>query len=282
MAKTSKSRTRQGLARAQAAAAKGRFVRIASIPLLFIGGWAGYGIQQAANLAVPMTMLKFSSQFEEDADFLGVQYMYKAGYDPVSIVQFFERLKAKEKKKKKLIAKAFSSHPMTRNRIKRVQGTINELLPEQPEYAVSSSDFDDVKERLAGFKARRKPEENDPNRPTLKRSTNDAPIPSEEIDADEDERPRTEAADLLACTSNADERGSGTSIGRVSPAIRPTGREVIVYRADTHAAVSASAAPKRSSAMSISDSLMIRGGENAIVSPSALSTTPRSRAFCMQ
>ena len=72
-------------------ATRSQLIQYASIPLLFIGGWAGYGIQQAANFAVPMTMLKFSRQFEKDADFLGVQYMYKAGFDPASMVQFFER-----------------------------------------------------------------------------------------------------------------------------------------------------------------------------------------------
>ena len=172
-------------------ATRGQLIQYASIPLLFIGGWAGYGIQQAANFAVPMTMLKFSREFEKDADFLGVQYMYKTGYDPASMVQFFERLKAKQKKNKNAIAKAFSSHPLTEARIKAVQKTIDELLPEQPEYAVTSSEFADVKDRLARLNARRKPTQQDPNRPTLKRRTNDEPILPGEVDDDEeaDERP---------------------------------------------------------------------------------------------
>ena len=81
-------------------ATRAQLAQFASIPLLFIGGWAGYGIQQAANFAIPMTMLKFSRSFEKDADFLGVQYLYKAGYDPTAMVQFFERLKAMQKKNK--------------------------------------------------------------------------------------------------------------------------------------------------------------------------------------
>ena len=172
-------------------ATRAQLVQFATIPLLFVGGWAGYGIQQAANFAIPMTMLKFSREFEEDADFLGVQYMYKAGYDPASMVQFFERLKAKEKKKKNFVARAFSSHPMTKSRIKKVQKTIDELLPEQSEYAVTSSEFDDVKQRLAQLNARRKPQEQDPNRPTLKRNTDSEPILPGEMDSeDEDERPK--------------------------------------------------------------------------------------------
>ena len=169
-------------------ATRAQLAQYATIPLLFIGGWAGYGIQQAANFAIPMTMLKFSRSFEKDADFFGVQYMYKAGYDPTAMVQFFERLKAMQKKNKNAVAKAFSSHPLTKDRIKAVQKTINELLPERPEYAVSSSEFDDVKARLAMLSARRRPAKEDPNRPTLRRtSTTEPVIPSEIDEADEDE-----------------------------------------------------------------------------------------------
>ena len=172
-------------------ATRSQLVQFATIPLLFVGGWAGYGIQQAANFAIPMTMLKFSREFEEDADFLGVQYMYKAGYDPASMVQFFERLKAMEKKKKNFVARAFSSHPMTKSRIRKVQKAIDEILPERPEYAVTSSEFDDVKARLAQLNARRRPVQEDPDRPTLKRNPNTEPILPGEQDADtEDERPR--------------------------------------------------------------------------------------------
>ncbi len=172
-------------------ATRAQLIQFASIPLLFIGGWAGYGIQQAANFAIPMTMLKFSRNFEKDADFLGVQYMYKAGYDPASMVQFFERLKAAQKKNKNAVAQAFSTHPLTKNRIKLVQKTIDELLPDQPEYAVTSSEFQAVKERLARQRARRKPAQGDPNRPTLKRNTETEPIlpGDDEGDAAEDERP---------------------------------------------------------------------------------------------
>ena len=177
-------------------ATRAQLIQYASIPLLFIGGWAGYGIQQAANFAIPMTMLKFSREFEHQADFLGVQYLYKAGYDPTAMVQFFERLKAKQKQNKNAIAKAFSSHPMTKSRIKAAQKTIDQLLPEQPEYAVSSSEFDDIKERLAKLHARRKPAEREPNRPTLRRKSSDEPILPSDIesapveDDEQDERPK--------------------------------------------------------------------------------------------
>ncbi len=169
-------------------ATRGQLAQYASIPLLFIGGWAGYGIQQAANFAIPMTMLKFSREFEEQADFLGVQYMYKAGYDPASMVQFFERLKALQKKNRNFLARAFSSHPMTQSRIKAVQKVIDRILPERPEYAVSTSEFDAVRARVRALNARTGETVRDPDRPTLKRTTNDEPILPGETDAEADER----------------------------------------------------------------------------------------------
>ncbi len=174
------------------AASRAQLVQYASIPLIFIGGWAGYGIQQAANFAIPMTMLKFSRNFEREADLLGVQYLYKSGYDPTAMVQFFERLKAMQKKKKNAVARAFSSHPLTASRIKAVQKAIDELLPDQPAYAVTTREFEDVKERLARLNRRQQAPALDPDRPTLKRKSSSEPIlPGDADEADtEDERPR--------------------------------------------------------------------------------------------
>ena len=162
-------------------ASRGQVANWASIPLIFLGGWAGYGVRQAANLAVPMTFLKFSRGFEKEADFLGVQYLYKTGYDPVSMVQFFERLKATQKKKKGALAAAFSTHPLTEKRIKIVQTSIDELLPEQAQYAVTNSEFQAVKLQLAKLKNRRAKPSDDPNRPRLRRSA-----PSDTIEVTED------------------------------------------------------------------------------------------------
>ncbi len=88
---------------------KGQIVNIASIPLIFMGGWAGYGVRQAASILVPMGFLKFSRNFEREADLLGLQYLYKAGYDPTAFVDFFEKLEAAEKRKPGTMAKVFSS-----------------------------------------------------------------------------------------------------------------------------------------------------------------------------
>ena len=119
-----------------------------TLPLVFVGGPAGYGVQQALSVAGPLTFLKFKRNAEREADFLGLQYTYHAGYDPVALVDFLERLKEKDKEGR--LAKIFSSHPMTKDRIKRAQKGIAEVLPPQEEYVVSTSQFDGLKAYLFG------------------------------------------------------------------------------------------------------------------------------------
>ena len=102
---------------------RGNIVNLASIPLIFIpGGWGVYEASQAAlSIGVPLTFMKFSRSFEAEADFLGMEYMYKAGYDPQSFISFFEKIEAQEKKKPGTLAKAFASHPMTPDRVAAAQ-----------------------------------------------------------------------------------------------------------------------------------------------------------------
>ena len=177
-------------------ATKGQITNLASIPLIFLGGWTGYGIRQAAGLAIPLTFLKFSRNFEREADFLGVQYLYKTGYDPAAMIQFFERLKAQKKKKtsKSKIAKVFKTHPLTEDRIKRIQKVIDELLPDRTEYAVNTSEFDTVRAHLTQLQAGPRRKELNPDRPTLKRKPPSGTIPTEDDgsaggEEGEDERP---------------------------------------------------------------------------------------------
>ena len=102
-------------------ATRGEIINLASIPLIFVGGLPGYAIQQGAGLAVPLGFLSFSRAFEREADYLGLQYMYKAGYDPTSFVDFFEKIQSLEKKKPGTLSKVFSTHPLTDDRIKSAQ-----------------------------------------------------------------------------------------------------------------------------------------------------------------
>jgi predicted Zn-dependent protease len=150
-------------------ASRGQIANWASIPLIFMGGWGGYAAQQAAGLAVPLTFLKYSRDFEKEADMLGLQYMYAAGYDPTAFIDFFERLQAEEKKKPGTLSKVFRSHPPTEDRIKEAQKNIAEILPAKPEYVVTSSEFSGVKEHLGDLLSARREDKQDPNRPTLRK-----------------------------------------------------------------------------------------------------------------
>ena len=177
-------------------ATKGQIVNLASIPLIFMGGWTGYAIRQGASLAIPMGFLTFSRSMEREADFLGLQYLYKTGYDPTSFVDFFEKVQSMEKKKPGTMAKVFATHPMTDDRIKASQDEIQKILVAKPTYIVNTSEFNDVKNRLAMLHNRRKVDTNkDPNRPTLRRAPGsgtgpvDASSDDDKQKPDQDERP---------------------------------------------------------------------------------------------
>jgi len=152
-------------------ATRGEIAQLSMIPLIFVGGWTGYGIYQAASVLVPVGFLKFSRAFESEADMLGLEYMYKAGYDPTAFVDFFEKIETLEKRKPGTKAKVFSTHPMTDDRIRAAQANIQNLLKAKPEYVVTTSEFNDVKGRLMAMHNKRKIDTNtDPNRPTLRRA----------------------------------------------------------------------------------------------------------------
>jgi len=154
-------------------ATKGDIMQLASIPaMIFIPySWAGWGIYQAMNIAIPLTFLKFSRDQEREADFLGLQYMYKAGYDPNSYVTFFERIQADEKRRPGTIPKVFSTHPPNGERIENAQKEIARILPAKQEYIVTTSEFDQVKARLRNIMFSKKALDNGPNKPTLRTKT---------------------------------------------------------------------------------------------------------------
>jgi predicted Zn-dependent protease len=149
------------------------YAQIGSIPLIIFtqGSWTGYGIYEASQLAIPLTFLKFSRSDEAEADYLGVQYMYKAGYDPQSFITLFEKLDSLEKHKPGTLAKAFADHPQTPDRIANSEDEIATILPPRPDYVVTTSEFDDVKARLARLENKRKiNDKKDGNKPTLRRA----------------------------------------------------------------------------------------------------------------
>ncbi|HZT31500.1 MAG TPA: M48 family metallopeptidase [Bryobacteraceae bacterium] len=181
-------------------ATRGALVNYASLPLIFMGGWTGYAIQEAAGLAIPMGFLKFSRGFEAEADMLGLQYMYKTGYDPTCFVDFFEKIESLEKTKPGALSKVFSTHPMTEERIKAAQKNIQEMLKARPEYVVNTSEFMDVKARLARLenRSRKLNEAKDADRPTLRRRPDSGQVDEDgdgKAKPDEDDRPTLKRRD---------------------------------------------------------------------------------------
>ncbi len=203
-------------------ATRGEIAQLSMIPLFIVGGAAAYGIYEASGLLVPMTFLHFSRAFEAEADYLGVQYMYKAGYDPGAFVDFFEKIQTLEKRKPGTMSKMFSTHPPTDDRIVKAQNEIAQVLKAKPEYVVTTSEFNDMKARLAMLENQRRPDKTteDPNKPTLRRNPNsNTPIedetdPSKKPTGDDDDRPK-----LKRRPSDTD---SGDTTDTSAPSSTPT------------------------------------------------------------
>jgi beta-barrel assembly-enhancing protease len=169
---------------------RANYAQLGTIPLIFIGGWTGYGIYEAANIAIPMTFLHFSREFEAQADYLGVQYMYRAGYDPQAFISFFEKVQALEKRKPGMVAKAFSDHPQTPDRIEHSQEEIAHILPAKDEYTVTTSEFDDVKARLARIENKRRlTDSKDPKKPSLRKASTSKDDPNSTASTNPDGSP---------------------------------------------------------------------------------------------
>jgi beta-barrel assembly-enhancing protease len=158
-------------------ASKGQIVNFSSLPLIFLGGWGGFAVQQVAGLAIPLGFLKFSRGAEYEADMLGAQYLYATGYDPRAMSTFFEKLQAQDKKKPGTIVRIFSTHPMVPDRIDRVNSLIARF-PDRSDsgYVTDTSEFLQVKRRLISLTNARSTgkggsgaSDADSKRPTLKR-----------------------------------------------------------------------------------------------------------------
>jgi predicted Zn-dependent protease len=169
-------------------------LQFASLAAIFVGGPIGYGIYQGLGLAVPLTFLHFSRAFESEADYLGIEYMYRAGYDPSGFVSFFEKIQAMEKKKPGTLSKAFDTHPQTPDRIEKSQAEIRKILPAKPQYVVTTSEFDDVKSRLAAIDNKHKViDEKDSSKPSLRRTSNQT---DQQVDTKtDDDRPTLKRSD---------------------------------------------------------------------------------------
>ncbi len=152
---------------------RANLLQMMSLPAIFMGGALGYGIYEGMGLGIPLAFLHFSRGFEAEADYLGIEYMYRAGYDPSAFVSFFEKIQAMEKKKPGTLSKAFDTHPQTPDRIEKSQEEIRKILPAKTEYIVTTSEFDEVKARLAAIENKHKVlDQKDANKPSLRRTAN--------------------------------------------------------------------------------------------------------------
>ncbi len=152
------------------------YAQIGMVPLMILLPYdlTGLGIYEGTQLAIPIAFLQFSRDFEAQADYLGVQYMYRSGYDPQAFISFFEKIQALEKRKPGLVSKAFSDHPQTPDRILHSQEEIARILPAKPEYLVTTSEYDSVKARLARIENKRRlNDKKSINRPSLRRASTD-------------------------------------------------------------------------------------------------------------
>ncbi len=169
---------------------RGNLANIASLaPMILLGGWAGFGVGQAANIALPMTFMRFSRGFESEADYLGTEYLYKAGYDPNGLITFFEKVEALEKKKPGFMNRAFADHPQTPDRLERTQHEIATILPPRPEYVVDTSDFQQVKARLVLIQNKHAPKDSEQQKPALRRTGQTGNKPGNKPDDSGDDRP---------------------------------------------------------------------------------------------
>jgi predicted Zn-dependent protease len=151
------------------------FAQYAMIPLIFIPmSYPVYmGVAQAMNFGVPMAFLKFNRSAEAEADYLGIQYMYKAGYDPNSYVAFFGKVMEEERRVPGSMPQVFMDHPPTGDRIIKSEEEIKAILPKREQYLVSTSEFDDVKARLQQvISNRKKLKPGDTGGPTLRKRQN--------------------------------------------------------------------------------------------------------------
>ena len=190
-------------------ATKGQIVNIASIPLIFLGGVAGFGIRQAAGFAIPMQFMKFSRGAEEEADFLGIQYLYKTGYDPTAAVTFFEKVQARETAKPGTMSSLFASHPPTEDRIKKTNRNITLVLPEKEQYVLTTSEFQDVQQMLIAYENRRPIDEEEDTGPSLRRRTARP-------------RPETDEANEEVVTESPDGEDDRPKLKRSTPTVTPT------------------------------------------------------------
>ena len=161
--------------------------------MAFVAGPAGLAFQDAEGIAGPLSVKKFVRDSEYEADLLGIEYAYAAGYDPQALLDALEKLHAMEVTRNaafakipgyhmftKLpfhgkIAKSFASYPLTEERIQRLQSEISTFLPTRKDYVLDTEEFQQVKSILLASQApvlrRHSASDEDNKGPVLRRSS---------------------------------------------------------------------------------------------------------------
>ena len=130
-------------------ATRSDMARLLSAPAsVLVGGWGGYAARRAAGVALPAAFLSFGRKDESEADYLGVQYMYAAGYDPTGTISIFEKMESLERKSPGAVSRLFATHPPDAERIRLTQEEIERILPARPDYVVTTSEYGAMRERL--------------------------------------------------------------------------------------------------------------------------------------
>src|SRR5687768_4672880 len=176
---------------------------------IFLGGIGGMLINNAAQFGALLGFMKFNRNAESEADVLGVQYLYAAGYDPNAMSTMFEKLSAKNKKKPGTISKLFSTHPQSIDRMEATRVLVSRF-PEKEEYVLSTSEFQRVKNRLLRLSNARAStagdigpsEDGAPGRPTLKRRQ---PTPDDTTTTPEGQTPTEQKPEAPKLKKKTDE-----------------------------------------------------------------------------
>ena len=176
---------------------KATILQYAMLPLIFtpMSLPVYIGLSQGLNMGIPMAFLKFSRNDEAEADFLGIQYMYKAGYDPNAYVAFFGKIVQEQRRSPGSVPSVFLDHPPTAERIIKAEKEIQAILPKRNQYLVSTSEFSDMKTRLESVMSMRKKMQKAEGAPTLqkrqpKKTTSPSTQPSSgQQNPDEDKPP---------------------------------------------------------------------------------------------
>ena len=177
---------------------RANYVSFASVPLIFVGSWGIYEAASAAmNLALPITFMKFTRGFESEADYLGLQYMYKAGYDPQAFIAFFEKVKALEKTETRHAGPGFLHSSAHAGSHSEEPGRDSADPAAAAGIIVDTSEFDQVKARLSAFENGKKALPKDkPGQPTLRRTqTADNGNGTNKPNPDGDDRPTLQPRD---------------------------------------------------------------------------------------